>query len=66
MRFSLKTLITDIQSRDRAYSPKCHKRTYSQCMTEDFIFTKPSHGSYFSYSRVVLVNLGLIKGFPQI
>ena len=35
-----------------------------QSVIGGFIFSKPSHSSYFPYSRVVLVGIGLIKGFP--
>jgi hypothetical protein len=37
-----------------------------QSMTGDFIFMKPSHSSCFPYSRVFLVEIRLIEGFPQI
>jgi hypothetical protein len=38
----------------------------AQSVTGNFIFTKPSHSSYFPYSRVFLVEIRLIEGFPQI
>ena len=39
---------------------------YGQCVTGKPYFHQPSHSSCFCYFRVVLVELGLIKGFPQI
>jgi hypothetical protein len=54
----------------QTYDSKCHngrtpERT-AQSVTGDFIFTKPTHNSCFPYSRVILVGMGLIEGFPQI
>ena len=39
---------------------------YDLCETGKPYFHLPSHSSCFPYFRVVLVELGLIKGFPQI
>jgi hypothetical protein len=59
-----KNLEVNIWSQDRTYGPKCHSRHTAQSVTGDSIFTKPSHSSYFPYSRVVLVGIRLIEGFP--
>jgi hypothetical protein len=59
-----KNLEANIWSQDRTYGPKCHSRHMDQSVTGDYIFTKPSHSSYFPYSRVVLVGIRLIEGFP--
>jgi hypothetical protein len=60
-----KNLGADVRSQDRMYRPKYHRGHTTQNVTGDFIFTKPSHNSYFSYSKVVLV-IELIESFPQI
>jgi hypothetical protein len=72
MRFSLKTLertygletertlrsiTVDIQPRARTYGPECDRELY---------FHQQSHSSCFPYSRVVLVEIGLIEGFSHI
>ena len=41
-------------------------RTYGQCETGKPYFHLPSHSFCFPYYRVILVELGLIEGFPQI
>ena len=41
-------------------------QTYGQCETGKPYFHLPSHSSYFPYFRFILVELGLIEGFPQI
>jgi hypothetical protein len=48
----------------RTYSPEPKRMV--QDVTRDIIFIQPSHHSCFPYSRVVLVKIGLIEGFPQI
>jgi hypothetical protein len=72
MRFSLKTsewtygletgrmvqsIIVDKRLRARTYGPECDRGLY---------FHQQSHRSYFPDSRVVLVEIGIIEGFPQI
>jgi hypothetical protein len=39
---------------------------YGQCVTKKPYFHQPSYNSCFPYFIVVLVELGLIEGFPQI
>jgi hypothetical protein len=53
------------------FSLKTSKLTYGleigrmvQSVIGDFIFTKSSQSSYFPYSRIVLVEIELIEGFP--
>jgi hypothetical protein len=72
MRFSLRTHIVDVQycfggtaCRDTAHI-RPRAQTYGQCVIGKPCFLQSSHSSCFPYFRVVLVELGLIKGFPQI
>ena len=39
-------------------------RMYGQCETGKPYFHLPSHSFYFPYLGVILVELGLIEGFP--
>jgi hypothetical protein len=41
-------------------------QTYGQCVEGKPYFHQPSHSFCFPYFRIVLVELGLIEGFPQI
>ena len=41
-------------------------QTYGRCVIGKPYFHLLSHSSYFPHFRVVLVELGLIEGFPQI
>jgi hypothetical protein len=72
MRFSPRTHIADVQylaghtaCRDMAYV-RPRARTYGQCAAGKPYFHQMSHSSCFPCFRVVLVELGLIEGFPQI
>ena len=72
MRFSLKTseqtygvkIGCTAQSVTADVQPRV--QTYGQSVTGEHHFYQPSHSSYFPCSRVVLVEVGLIEGFPQI
>jgi hypothetical protein len=72
MRFSLRTYIVDVRylaghmaCRDTV-DIRPRAQTYSQCVVGKPYFHQPSHSSCFPYIRVVLVELRLIEGFPQI
>jgi hypothetical protein len=72
MRFSLKIHIADV--RYLAERTACRNmadvrprtRTYGQCVAGKSNFHQTSHSSCFPCFRVVLVELGLTEGFPQI
>jgi hypothetical protein len=72
MRFSLRIHIADVQycARRMACRDMADVRprawTYGQCAAGKPYFHQPSHSSCFPYFIVVLVELGLIEGFPQI
>jgi hypothetical protein len=59
-------LRADVRSEVSQWMYNPQPRRSVQSVTEDFIFTKPFHSSCFLYSRVVLVEIRLIEGFPQI
>ena len=44
--------------------PRARTRTYGQSVTRELYFYHSSHSFYFPYSRVVVVEIGLIEGFP--
>jgi hypothetical protein len=48
------------------HSVRPRARTYIQSVIRELHFYQLSHISYFSFSRVVLIEVGLIEGFPQI
>ena len=50
-----KILEADVRPRTWTYGPECDRGLY---------FHQLSHSSNFPYSRVVLVEIGLIEGFP--
>jgi hypothetical protein len=73
MRFFLRTHTTDVRYWVQTYGLSVDVRTYApepgRTLTVwqgNPIFTNMSHSSYFPWFRVVLVELGLIEGFPQI
>jgi hypothetical protein len=72
MRFSLRIHIADVRYRAGCAArhdtvdvwPKA--RMCGLYVIGKSYFHQPFHSSYFPYFRVVLVELGLIEGFPQI
>jgi hypothetical protein len=72
MRFSLRTHIANVRycaghlaHRDTV-DVQSRTQMYGQYVVGKPYFHQPSHSSCFPYFRVILVEIGLIEGFPQI
>jgi hypothetical protein len=72
MRFSIRTHAADVRCcagytacRNTA-DVHARARTYGHCVAEKPYFHQTSHSSCFPYFIAVLMELGIIEGFPQI